>query len=295
VLIAHLSDLHLRNADDAIWLECQLDRIAAGRPDHLALTGDLLDRWSPALLRRVLDILAAHGFLCAERTTILHGNHDLASSGGHPRARADFWRLAVRFWDPPPLVYRRRRRFHDAIRVRSAGIAGDAPFMKTLGCGLRIAALDTVPASWVPFTLEGGAVVLSHAVGSVPAAQVAWLASQPPAPTPLVVLMHHFPVGSPSFDWRPGGRLARAPRVVVPMHVAARDREQFWAAAAAAGVRLVLCGHVHRAGLSWQSGIAVGLNGQSGAEWAGRSIAWYDVTATDVTMRLEAADASQKR
>jgi hypothetical protein len=107
--------------------------------------------------------------------------------------------------------------------------------------------------------------------------------------------MHHFPVGSPSFAWRPRGRLARAPRVVVPMHVADRDREQFWTAAESAGVRLVLCGHVHRAGLSWQGGIAVGLNGQSGAEWAGRSIAWYDVTAGNVTMRLEPGGASQNR
>ena len=167
--------------------------------------------------------------------------------------------------------------------------------MKTLDCGLRVAVLDTVPASWVPFTFEDGAVVLSHAVGSVPATQVAWLASQPAAPTPLVVLMHHFPIGSPSFDWKPRGRLARAPRVVVPMHVADREREQFWDAAAAAGVRLVLCGHVHRAGLSWHDGIAVGLNGQSGAEWAGRNIAWYNVTGRDVTMRLEPAAASQKR
>ena len=63
MLIAHLSDLHLRNPDDATWLDRQLDRIAAGRPDHLAITGDLLDRWAPALLTRVLDMLAAHDLL----------------------------------------------------------------------------------------------------------------------------------------------------------------------------------------------------------------------------------------
>jgi hypothetical protein len=34
--------------------------------------------------------------------------------------------------------------------------------------------------------------------------------------------------------------------------------------------------------------VAVGLNGQSGADWAGRSIAWYTVTDTEVTMELEA-------
>ena len=61
------------------------------------------------------------------------------------------------------------------------------------------------------------------------------------------------------------------------MIIPAEAREQFWAAAAAAGTRLVLCGHVHRARLEWKDGIAVGLNGQSGAEWAGRTIASYDL------------------
>ena len=45
----------------------------------------------------------------------------------------------------------------------------------------------------------------------------------------------------------------------------------------AARVRLVLCGHLHRTRLEWRNGIAVGLNGQSGAEWAGRTIAYYDL------------------
>ena len=84
MLIAHLSDLHLRDTDDAVWLDRQLDRIAARNPDHLAITGDLLDRWQPALLERALDALKARGLLDAERLTLLHGNHDLASSGGHP-------------------------------------------------------------------------------------------------------------------------------------------------------------------------------------------------------------------
>jgi 3',5'-cyclic AMP phosphodiesterase CpdA len=287
VLIAHLSDLHVRDTGDAIWLDRQLDRIAGRNPDHLAITGDLLDRWSPALLSRVLDALADRGLLDAERTTILHGNHDFASSGGHPRGLRDFWRLGLRFWDPPPVIRRRRRRFHDLVAARAPGITGEAPFMKSLTSGARLAVLDTVPLSWIPFTIERGGLILRHAIGAIPPAQSAWLASLPTAPTPLVVLMHHYPVGTPSFQWAPAGRLAGVPPVLVPMHVPGGDRDAFWKAAERAGARLVLCGHVHRARLEWLGGIAVGLNGQSGAGWAGRTIAWYDVTSDDVLMRVE--------
>ncbi len=65
------------------------------------------------------------------------------------------------------------------------------------------------------------------------------------------------------------------------------ERERFWQAARDADVRLVLCGHVHRARLEWHNGIAVGLNGQSGAEWAGRTIAYYEVSERSVSMRSE--------
>jgi 3',5'-cyclic AMP phosphodiesterase CpdA len=287
VLIAHLSDLHLRHTGDVIWLGRQLDRIAANRPDHLAITGDLLDRWVPSLLSRILDALAERDLLSPECATILHGNHDLASSGGHPRRRADLWRLGVRFWDPPPLIRQRRRRFRELVTARAQGVTGAAPFMKWLASGVRVAVLDTIPLSWIPFTVKEGTVVLRHAIGAVPAAQSAWLAAQPQAATPLVVLMHHYPVGTPSFEWSASGRLTRVPPVVVPMHVPAKDQEEFWKAAGIAGARLVLCGHVHRARLEWLGGIALGLHGQSGAEWAGRTIAWYELTNDQVTMRLE--------
>jgi predicted phosphodiesterase len=58
-------------------------------------------------------------------------------------------------------------------------------------------------------------------------------------------------------------------------------------AAARAGTRLLLCGHVHRARLEWHDGIAVGLNGQSGAEWAQRTIAFYDIGASAITAAFE--------
>jgi len=44
VIVAHLSDLHLRNHDDVVEFAHQLDRVALHQPLHLAITGDLLDR-----------------------------------------------------------------------------------------------------------------------------------------------------------------------------------------------------------------------------------------------------------
>ena len=82
----------------------------------------------------------------------------------------------------------------------------------------------------------------------------------------------HSAIG-PSDDssiWRRGLR-----RSEVTSRISAR-------AAAAAHVQLLLCGHVHRAKLRWHGEIAIGLNGQSGAEWAGRTIAYYDLAQSPV-------------
>jgi 3',5'-cyclic AMP phosphodiesterase CpdA len=295
VLIGHLSDLHMRDGDDVIWLERQLDRIASRRADHLAVTGDLLDRWNPSLLARALDAFASHGWVDPERLTILHGNHDLASSGGHPRRGADLWRLATRFWDPPPLVTWRRRRFYRAIARRSGSfaspVAHSAPFSKTLSAGARIAVLDTVALPRTPFSLRGGTITLHHALGCIPRSQTDWLSRRPPGTGPLVILMHHLPLGTPGFTWKPHPSWGvRLPDVHVPMHVDEEDRARFWTAASSASARLVLCGHVHRARLEWKDGIAIGVNGQSGAAWAGRTIAFYDVADERVTMRTETVE-----
>lgn len=270
-----------------VWLERQLDRIAGRRPDHLAITGDLLDRWAPPLLEKILDALEARGLLDAGRTTILHGNHDLVSSGGYPAARADLWRMALRFWDPPPLVRRRRREFHDRIAARAPGVAGHAPYLKRIGANGRAAVLDTLPLGWLPFGFSHRRLEVTQAVGTIPARESAWLEALPAEDGPLMVLLHHYPLGEPSYEWSAGPGL---PAVRVRMHVPAEERQRFWAAAAAAGVRLVLCGHVHRARLDWHGAIAVGLNGQSGAAWAGRTIAWYTIDPDRIEMTTSRGD-----
>jgi UDP-2,3-diacylglucosamine pyrophosphatase LpxH len=277
-VLGHISDLHLRDDDDLAAFERQLDRIVARQPEHLAITGDLLDRWDPRLLERSLDALGARNLLDASRLTILHGNHDLASSGGHPRRTADLWRLAFRFWDPPPVVRTRRRRFYEAIERRAPGLASHSPFLKTLPSGIRIAVLDTVPLPWQPLRFSRGAIAVRHAIGCVRERELSWLRAQPRG-TPLVLLVHHYPLDAPEFRWVPVSRMHRVIREVrVPMAIPAVARQRFWDAASAAGVSLVLCGHVHRARLEWKDGVAVGLNGQSGADWAGRTIAYYDLS-----------------
>lgn len=293
MLIAHLSDLHLRDTGDVAWLDRQLSRIAGCNPTHLAVTGDLLDRWDPSLLARALDAFHARGFLAPERLTLLHGNHDLASSGGHPRRNTDLYRLALRFWDPPPLLKRRRRAFHAAVAARAVDIARPAPWTKSLSAGLRVAVIDSVPLPWRPFAIHGRSVVVQHAIGGISENDAEWLGTQRGA-TPLIVVMHHYPLPTLPFAWTPerhGRRIAALARVVrevrVPMAIPEPDRERFWHAAHSAGTRLVLCGHVHRARLDWHDGIAVGLNGQSGAEWAGRTIAFYEIGARSVEMRSE--------
>ncbi len=288
MLIAHLSDLHIRDAGDATWLERQLDRIAARNPDHLAVTGDLMDRWSPKILDDVLDALDARGLLHRDRVTILHGNHDFASSGGHPRARADLWRLVARFWDPPPLIGWRRRRFYHALARRSQGLGADQPYIKALANGMRIAVIDSVPVFWQPVSVKGRTLEVKHAVGHVRPGDVSWLARLPHEPGPLVLLLHHYPLVSAAYEWSPKREHLPFFTVRVPTEIPESDRRQLWEAAHAARVTLVLCGHLHRARLEYQEGIPVGLNGQSGAAWAGRTIAWYELTAGEVVMTLEA-------
>ena len=272
--IAHLSDSHLRDADDLRAFERQLDRVAADGPDHLVLSGDLLDRWNPRLLRRALDALSERALLDPARTTIIHGNHDLGSSGGHPRSRRDLPRLVLRAWDLPPIIAARRRRFYAEIGSPFAR----APFAKDLGT-FTIAAIDTIPSPWLPIRIRGGRLQGRLGAGRVRAEDLAWLKHGLPRGKPALLVLHHYPLPVAPFRWNR--------RFEVLMEIPDADRHKLWAAAREAGVRLVLCGHVHRARLDWHDGIAIGLQGESGAAWAGRSIAWYDLDDADVRMTLE--------
>jgi UDP-2,3-diacylglucosamine pyrophosphatase LpxH len=307
VLLAHLSDLHLRDETDAVEFERQLDCIVAEGADHLVISGDLLDRWNPPLFTRALDALGSRGCLDPARLTIIHGNHDLASSGGHPRRSRDLWRMALRFWDPPPLLRRRRDRFYRSLSARGAGLGCVPPFRKE-AAGIALAAVDSVPFPWRPFAVKAGGVSLQHARGAIGETSTRWLASQSSAAT-LIVVIHHYPLLAGSFVWRyrrspaigsslnPTSQVPQPKRgvrwdlgrgawdvaartlsraaVEVPMDIAADDKERLWSALDTCGASLIVCGHVHRARLEHHRGIAVGLNGQSGADWAGRTIAFY--------------------
>ena len=61
------------------------------------------------------------------------------------------------------------------------------------------------------------------------------------------------------------------------MDLAEDDRERFWNAVDQCHAFAVFCGHLHRARLDRRGDVAVGLNGQSGAAWAGRTIAFSGI------------------
>jgi hypothetical protein len=279
VRIAHLGDHHLRERDELPFLDRQLAR-AASEATHIVFSGDLLDRWDPALLVESRERLAANGLIDPDRLTIIHGNHDVASSGGWPRRRGDILRMVLRFWDPPPLLARRRERFTELF----SPVAAPLPFEKRIAGGrLRLLAIDSTPFPWAPFTYGRRALRLRTALGAVRLSDVEWLESLPEFPS--LLLMHHYPLPTPALLWNEG-------RVVVPMHVRG-PVDRLLAAAARAGVRLIACGHVHRTQLDWHDGIAVGLQGQSGAGWANRPLTVYELEESTVRSRVIAFDGQR--
>jgi hypothetical protein len=131
-------------------------------------------------------------------------------------------------------------------------------------------------------------------MGTLSETEANWLASRRGS-EPLVVLMHHFPGDVTPFRWHGHAASPLVPRwfgdvfVTVQMHIPDDERDRFWEAARKAGVVAVLCGHVHRARLGRHAEIAIGLNGESGAAWAGRTIAYYRIDGSTVTAEYEAA------
>ena len=220
-----------------------------------------------------------------------------------PRRRADLWRRALRFWDPPPLLAWRARRFRRLIERRAPGVALRPASAKTLPPGLRILTVDSVARSWRPLRIAGRRLQLRHAEGTIPPAQTDWLARQWSA-GPAILLLHHYPLPIDPYAWGPPpgtfrgrftGRLT-AWRVDVPIAIVPEARDRLWRALEASGLRLLLCGHVHRARLERHAGIAVGLNGQSGAGGAGRTVAFYSVGAGGaVTVAYAREDAGEAR
>ncbi|HSL21726.1 MAG TPA: metallophosphoesterase [Vicinamibacterales bacterium] len=272
--IVHFGDLHLRDRAELSLFERQLARAADERPDHIVISGDLVDRWNGRLLRGARRALASDGLLDAARLTIIHGNHDLASSGGWPRTRADIPRMVLRFWDPPPLLAWRRARFARLFAPASEPL----PFERQLGGGLRLLAIDSTPLPFLPFVAQGRRLRLLTALGRLRERDLRWLASRAAAPSVLVI--HHCPVLTPPLQWNGG-------RVIVPMHVEG-SLDRFWSGAERAGVRLVLCGHIHHTRIFRQGAIAVAAQGQSGADWAGRPFSVHEVGEDGSLLRSQA-------
>ena len=225
------------------------------------------------------------------RVTIIHGNHDLASSGGHPREQRDL--LAARaavLGTLPRCSGWRRKRFYRLLSARNAHLGIMPPFRKDLGGGVTLAAVDSVPFPWVPLTFNAGGITLQHARGAIAPRQLAWLAAQKserprPADAPLPARR-----GRLQLALRP-----LAQKRIVTLAVASRaserhgadgcegkEPERLWAAIEQSQVFAVFCGHLHRARLDHRGAVAVALNGQSGAEWLGRTIAFYRIEGRSV-------------
>ena len=176
------------------------------------------------------------------------------------------------------------------IAARHAALGRLPPFRKELAGGVTLAAVDSVPFPWVPLTFSAGGITLQHARGAIAARDLDWLAAQ--KSERLAVLIHHYPLDAGAFSWRYDrwrtgqsspwlSQLGRL-QVTVPMDVDDEDRERFWDAIERCQAFAVFCGHVHRARVDYRGSVAVGLNGQSGADWAGRTIAFYRVEGRSV-------------
>jgi 3',5'-cyclic AMP phosphodiesterase CpdA len=292
--LGHLSDLHLRDIDDLDRFHAQLRNMVRADIDHLVITGDLLERWDTPLLDGAFDVLRARDLdlFRRDRLTIIHGNHDLVSVGA-PHSPRERNRLLVRFWDPEPLLVWRRRRFYARIQALFDAPVTGLPFIKRNVHGIDLVAIDTVPTRFRPIAvqsartasagarrgLRGARIELRHALGTVRERDAAWLSALGPrTERPRVLLLHHYPLPTPPLTWR---------RITVPMEIPPSRRDLLWRAAEHADVRLILCGHVHRARLERVGNVSVGLEGTSGGAWADFGGSVYEIDASGAVSKHE--------
>ena len=165
--IVHLSDLHY-STENRETVRALLDVVAAWRPDHLVISGDLSDDGQAVQFRGLRDLLWKRGFATSERLTVVPGNHDqwgfiyrtfthaAGVTGGIDSLRA--LRQRVRqLWD-----FRRRvcafcesdynhelHRFHEHYAesfgdcLTASGMRAGFPYVKLLPENLAVIGLDS--------------------------------------------------------------------------------------------------------------------------------------------------------
>ncbi|MBR0646189.1 metallophosphoesterase family protein [Plastoroseomonas hellenica] len=214
IRIAHLSDVHF-GAHRPERLDGLMADIIEAAPDAVAVSGDLTQN------ARVLEFEAAAAFLRAlpAPTVVVPGNHDiprldLRARFMEPRAR---WRHHLGAETEPTLLL-------DGPTNGSTS-PGDATPQRSAPNGVALLGLDTVRrAQW---HLDWSAGGISAGQRLRLAARLAMIGDR------LPVLVAHHPLRNPP-------EMART-RMLPHGHRALR------AMLRAAGVRVVLCGHLHQA------------------------------------------------
>ncbi len=215
--LCHLSDPHV-SADDPGTVRRFEVLVACARrhrADHLLVTGDVVERPGLAHLRAVQSVLVRHGYWSAGRATVLPGNHD---ASGHPGEAST-----------PAERRRALRTFLEVFRPVVGTLAPGRPLRKRLG---PVELFAVVTAS-VDHPIEG-----RWQPGDLTFLEALPRPRRRPPPWRLLAL-HHQPWSTPV------GFVPRFGRVVPE---GLRDGELLLRAARAAGVHLVLHGHVHAAG-----------------------------------------------
>lgn len=78
--IIHISDLHicaLYKKSNIRKIKGLIENAALLKPDHLIITGDISDNSNETDYIILKKILLANNFYCAEKTTVIPGNHDI--------------------------------------------------------------------------------------------------------------------------------------------------------------------------------------------------------------------------